>query len=264
MLKRTFSGGFSLIELLVVIAIIAVLVSVLVPQLSKARDSARKIQCQANLRAMYQGWIGYTSDNKEAPPTIYNSQSSYPQRKTWYEAILRYTTSTDSNILYGALNETVFATDANRTRYPAHQPIFRCPSTYGPHTGVPWDANQGAAYWDCYFANNFWGVDQYGNSSNGGNWNYFHPTTGNSRPVRDWNSYRQDRNGGRTIIIGETADSWIASHTGASYYYDGTPLLARDRFTLHGGPNNGLLGDGGIVSKVNTITSVYDWHTQTH
>ncbi len=252
-----------MIELLATIAIIAVLVALVVPQLSKSREAARKIQCQANLRSMYVGWVGYTTDNKEAPPIIYNTQNSFPQRRLWHEAILKYTVS-DDNILWGNLTETATSTDVNRTRYPAHQPLFRCPSTYGPHTGVPWDPTAGRYYWNCYFANNFWGTDKFGASSIGGNW--FYATVGPtySRPVRDWNSYRQDRNGGRTIIIGETSSSWIASHTGSSYYYDGIETLARDRYTLHGGPNNGLLGDGGIVSKVNTLVTVYPWHTQTH
>lgn len=44
--------GFTLVEMLVVISIIAVLVSILVPALGKARESARRTKCLANLRTL--------------------------------------------------------------------------------------------------------------------------------------------------------------------------------------------------------------------
>jgi prepilin-type N-terminal cleavage/methylation domain-containing protein/prepilin-type processing-associated H-X9-DG protein len=56
--------GFTLVELLVVIGIIALLISILLPSLSKARRAANSLSCAANLRSIVQGMQIYATQYK--------------------------------------------------------------------------------------------------------------------------------------------------------------------------------------------------------
>ena len=57
--------AFTLIELLVVIAIIAVLMAILLPSLSRARDHAKRIHCVSNLKTLSLAWFMYKDANDD-------------------------------------------------------------------------------------------------------------------------------------------------------------------------------------------------------
>ena len=63
-------GGFTLVELLVVIAIIGILVALLLPAIQAAREAARRVSCQNNIKNLALAVLNYESQNKALPPAV--------------------------------------------------------------------------------------------------------------------------------------------------------------------------------------------------
>lgn len=61
---KTYRAAFTLIELLVVVAIIATLISILLPSLRMARNSARTVKCLSNVRQWGTGTLMWSDDNR--------------------------------------------------------------------------------------------------------------------------------------------------------------------------------------------------------
>ncbi len=68
--------GFTLIELLVVIAIIAILAAILFPVFARARENARKSNCQSNLKQLGTGFAMYVQDYDEKWPSMWRDEGS--------------------------------------------------------------------------------------------------------------------------------------------------------------------------------------------
>ncbi len=83
---RPYSRGFTLVELLVVIGIIALLISILLPALNKARRAAATVQCASNMRQVSAAMLSYFIDSKGKlfPETVNYGQSAiYPNGWFW-------------------------------------------------------------------------------------------------------------------------------------------------------------------------------------
>jgi prepilin-type processing-associated H-X9-DG protein/prepilin-type N-terminal cleavage/methylation domain-containing protein len=119
--QRVRGRGFTLVELLVVIGIIAVLIGILLPSLSKARQMAQTTQCLSNLRQITTAAINYSTDYQGAmiPAEIVGGTSPHT---IWWPAILM-----DGGYLTGPPRIPA-ALEANATPQGGGKNVFFCPS----------------------------------------------------------------------------------------------------------------------------------------
>jgi prepilin-type N-terminal cleavage/methylation domain-containing protein/prepilin-type processing-associated H-X9-DG protein len=81
---------FTLIELLVVVAIIAILASLLLPALTRARDIARRSTCSGNLRQVHLLWAIYAEENDDHMVYAMNGAQPHPWYGSYWSSWLLY------------------------------------------------------------------------------------------------------------------------------------------------------------------------------
>ena len=107
-------NGFTLIELLVVIAIIAILMSLLMPALNRARLHGKRAACMGNLKQLTLSWIMYADENDD------RIVAANPNGSGWVEWV-QNANATEEEKLKGLRDGTLY-------RYCPNVKSYRCPT----------------------------------------------------------------------------------------------------------------------------------------
>jgi prepilin-type N-terminal cleavage/methylation domain-containing protein/prepilin-type processing-associated H-X9-DG protein len=145
--------AFTLVELLVVIGIIAVLVGILLPAMSRAREAANDLKCKANLRTMGQGVLLYATANHQYYPVgAWNNSVSTGDDGAIWDKVIQQTLGRKGGIGNGNTDQNGKIGDAftcpsalvdsadnspQKNHYSAHPRIMpRCNDNSGSYSDV--------------------------------------------------------------------------------------------------------------------------------
>ena len=119
---RAGTRGFTLVELLVVIGIIALLISILLPSLGRAREQANTTKCLSNLRQLSNAMIMYANANRGYYPKSASVGSPHKEDFIWWQNGRDFSESALAPHLAKPVSKEFFrcpTDDINQRRYTA-------------------------------------------------------------------------------------------------------------------------------------------------
>lgn len=207
--------AFTLIELLVVVAIIGLLIAILLPTLSAARDTARTVKCQTQLREYARGFQYYLAEYNDVFPAVDygidpNAATGEPKAPTWFQLIDRYwigseATSDDPNVVRKAGEAFGLA---------------RCPALIVPResNGIEWE-------WKYSWRSLGYGYNRYWLGYN--NFYESDPAGLETAPTRSWRPASHVKRTAECLLVADCQVRPWAGNTSTRGNYVGWPGIAR-------------------------------------
>ena len=121
-------AAFTLIELLVVVAIIALLIAILLPSLSRAREQAYQVKCAANLNGVFKGMLYYADDKKNGHGHL--PQLSFYVAEQWAAKTVRHPHLGWAGGIW--TYQILLYVEIKRSKAGSRGGFFRCPADRNP------------------------------------------------------------------------------------------------------------------------------------
>ncbi|MDB5297113.1 MAG: xcpT 9 [Phycisphaerales bacterium] len=159
-----YARGFTLVELIVAIGIIALLIAILMPALSRAREAAKRAVCASNLRQLGLAARAFANDHKGRFPMSYGtgtppaaSQTAIGDMARQPLLVNRFEWLADDDVDRASVGWRRYGTPWSQwQRYGASPGVWRCPSSlydqrlYNGADGIPADPEWGEIAWTDY------------------------------------------------------------------------------------------------------------------